>query len=87
MRPGHRALSSLPAASVIHPRRPSRQSAWQPLPPEAAAAVINIYFAVTHTPNSSTDLCQERSQECLSHSRNASVYLWGGEGQLVKHLG
>lgn len=84
---GQRRCRNEPARSVAWARRPlpfsaasansSQQSPWQP-PPEAAAVVINIYFAVTHTPDLSTGLCQERSQECLSHSRNASVDLLGG---------
>lgn len=82
-------LPARPAASrMIHPRPGSQQSRWRPPPPpEAAAVVINIDFAVTHTPEARTDLCQERSPECLSHSRNAAVGLRRGEGQLAEGLG
>lgn len=64
--PGHRALPFSPTAtSVSHPTAsiPAEPPKW--LPPDAHA-IINIYFAVTHTPNSRTDLCQERSKKCLS---------------------
>lgn len=74
---GRGALSSRAAASVIHLRPPSQQHPWQRLPPKDAVAVINIYFAVTHTPKLSPDLCQEKSKEYASliHARPPSVYL------------
>lgn len=76
--PGPRPLPFFPtAAGVSHPGASIPAQPLARLPPDAHA-VINIYFAVTHTPNSRTDLCQERSKKCLSHSRKASMYLLGG---------
>ena len=73
-------LFFLTATRVSRPRDSIPAEPLARLPADAHA-VINIYFAVTHPPDSRTDLCQERREKkkkCLSHSRNASLYLLGG---------
>lgn len=79
--------SFLTATRVSRPRDSIPAEPLARLPADAHA-VINIYFAVTHTPDSRTDLCQERREK-----KNASLIhvmppcISWGEGQLVQHLG
>lgn len=81
-------LFFLTATRVSRPRDSIPAEPLARLPADAHA-VINIYFAVTHTPDSRTDLCQERREK----KKNASLIhvmppcISWGEGQLVQHLG
>lgn len=75
-----RRVAWLQSPPLAHGSRRDSSRASSPAASLAAStdAAINIDFAVTHTPKSRPDLCQERSKECLSHSRNASMYLRRG---------
>lgn len=79
-------------AGSVPPLSSQSDSSWAALPteplaalPPRAGAVINIYFAVTHTSNSVRIYARRGAEDATLIHVNAAV-VWG-EGQLVSHLG